>query len=43
MIQEQLVKGEQGDLKYVAQTVKEVFTEWKMLLGVIVQYLHNCQ
>lgn len=43
MIQEQLVKGEQGDLKYVAQTVKEVFTEWKMLLGVIVQYLQNCQ
>ena len=43
MIQEQLVKGEQGDLKYVAQTVKEVFTEWKMLLGVIVQYLQNCR
>lgn len=43
MIQEQLVKGEQGDLKYVAQTIKEVFTEWKMLLGVIVQYLKNCQ
>lgn len=43
MIQEQLVKGEQGDLKYVAETIKEVFTEWKMLLGVIVQYLKNCQ
>ena len=41
IIQKQLEKGEEGDLKFVAQTVKDLFSEWKLLLNAIVQYLQN--
>lgn len=40
-IEEQLEKGQQGDLKYVATSIKDLFTDWKKLLSVIAKYLQD--
>ena len=41
ILEEQLERGQQGDLKYVAKTIKELFADWKKLLGAIATYLRD--